>query len=332
METTYYGNATGWYRGPAPGPWIMTDQENNLVGCVNPDGSRNCPKLPIITWRFVTAIAKGEPHHWTSMGGDAQRGALSVMFDGPRVNATYDPMRKQGAILLGNGGDNSNGSQGTFYEGAMTAAGTFPTDATDQLVQANVVAAGYDVPRLGLAPASATAAPPGLQTFSPGSSQDTTVTFTNTTGAPATGVQLSISVPDKQWTSVVAGTTQTSKTFADPVAPGASVSATFRITSGPAAFNGDLVGNTSWTNPTSGRKQSETTVEKVRNVSPIKINEFRINAGSPANSTDSFIEFYNAGAGVVDVSNWTLTQHPTQQPIFSSVKIPAGTKLAARGF
>ena len=49
------------------------------------------------------------------------------MFDGPRVNATYDPMRKQGAILLGNGGDNSNGSQGTFYEGAMTAAGTFPT-------------------------------------------------------------------------------------------------------------------------------------------------------------------------------------------------------------
>ena len=66
------------------------------------------------------------------MGGYAQRGALSVMFDGPRVNATYDPMRKQGAILLGNGGDNRNGAQGTFYEGAMTAAGTFPTDATDQ--------------------------------------------------------------------------------------------------------------------------------------------------------------------------------------------------------
>jgi hypothetical protein len=332
METTYYGNATGWYRGPAPGPWIMTDQENNLVGCVNSDGSRNCPNLPIITWRFVTAIAKGEPHHWTSMGGDAQKGALSVMFDGPRVNATYDPMRKQGAILLGNGGDNSNGSQGTFYEGAMTAAGTFPTDATDQLVQANVVAARYDVPRLSLAPASATAAPPGLQTFSPGSSQDTTLTFTNTTGAPAAGVQLSISVPNKQWTSVVAGTTRTSVAFPDAVAPGASVSATFKVTSEPAAFNGDLVGNVSWTNPTSGGKQTETTAEKVRNVSPIKINEFRINAGSPSNSTDSFIELYNAGAGEVDISNWTLTQHPTQQPIFSSVKIPAGTKLASHGF
>src|SRR5215468_2909605 len=187
METTYYGNATAWYRGPAPGPWVMTDQENNLVGCVNPDGTKNCPDLPSITWRFVTAMADGEPHHWTSMGGDAQKGDLKVMFDGPRVDHTYDPMRKQGAILLGNGGDNSVGSQGTFYEGAMTAAGTFPSDATDQLVQANIVAARYDVAHVSVALSSATTAPPGLQTWAPGSSLDTTVIFTNTTGAPATG-------------------------------------------------------------------------------------------------------------------------------------------------
>ena len=44
METTYYGNATAWYHGTPPGPWIMTDQENNLVGCVNPDGSKALPK------------------------------------------------------------------------------------------------------------------------------------------------------------------------------------------------------------------------------------------------------------------------------------------------
>jgi hypothetical protein len=332
METTYYGNAGAWYRGIPPGPWIMTDQENNLAGCVNADGSRGCAHLPSITWRFVTAIAKGEPHHWTSMGGDAQKGTLSIMFDGPRVDFTYDPMRKQGAILLGNGGDNSVGSQGTFYEGAMTAAGAFPSDATDQLVQANVVAAKYDVPRLALAPASATAAPPGLQTFSPGSSQDTTLTFTNATGAPATGVHLGISVPDKQWTSFVAGTTSTSATIADPVAPGATVSATFKVTSGPAAFNGDLVGKAQWTNQTSGARHSETTAEKVRNVSAIKINEFRISDGSPANSTNAFIELYNAGARDIDISNWTLTEHQTQQAIFSAVTIPAGQRLAAGGF
>ena len=310
METTYYGNATAWYHGNPPGPWIMTDQENNLVGCVNADGSKLCASLPSITWRFVTAIAKGEPHHWTSLGGDAQKGALSVMFDGPRVDHTYDPMRKQGAILLGNGGDNSVGSQGTFYEGAMTAAGTFPTDATDQLVQANVVAAKYDV---RAADASRRRPQPPRRRDSRrsrrGPRRTPTVTFTNTTGAPATGVTLSIAVP-AQWTAVVPGTTKTSVTIAEPVAPGASVSATFKVTSGPAAFNGDLVGRASWKNATSGVTHSETTAEKVRNVSPVTINEFRVNAGSPANPTDSFIELHNAGARAVDISNWTPDPAP----------------------
>jgi non-reducing end alpha-L-arabinofuranosidase len=331
METTYFGNATAWYHGNPPGPWIMTDQENNLVGCANPDGSKLCVQLPSITWRFVTATADGEPHHWRTMGGDAQRGPLSVQFDGPRINSTYDPMRKQGAILLGNGGDNSIRSIGTFYEGAMTVAGTFPTEETNQKIQANIVAAGYDGQRLSLAPASAIAAPPGLQTFMPRSSQDVTLTFTNTTGAPVTGIKLSISVPGG-WTSLARGTRETSVTLVAPVARGASGSATFTVTSGPTTFNGDLIGHASWTNQTTGRTQSETTVQKVRNVSPIKINEFRISSGPPFNETDSFIELYNAGAGPLDISNWTLTEHPALQPIFSTVKIPAGTKLAAGGF
>ena len=330
METLYFGNATPWYSGAGNGPWIMTDQENNLVGCVNEDGTKGCPNLPSIPWRFVTAIGKGEPHHWTSMGGDAQKGALSVMFDGHRVNPTYDPMRKQGAILLGNGGDNSVGSQGTFYEGAMTAAGTFPSNATDQLVQANIVAARYDIAPLSLTPAARTHA--GPQTFTPGSSRDFTVTFTNTTGTPVADVALSIAVPSKQWASVVSGTTETSKTFAQRVAPGESVSATFKVTSGPEAFNGDLVGNASWMNPTSGKKQVEATVGRIRNARPVKINEFRVVSGSPSNSTNSFIELYNAGPQSVDISNWTLTEHPARQAIFSMVKIPAGTKLTAGGF
>src|SRR5262249_10518660 len=163
--------------------------------------------------------------------------------------------------------DNSNGSQGTFYEGAMTAAGTFPSDAPDQLAPANVVAPKYDLHRLGLPPAAAPANAPGLQTFSPGPSADRTPGFTNSTRAPATGIKLSISVP-KHWTSVGPGTTNTAVTIAGPVAPGASVSATFKVTSGLAAFNGDLVGNVSWTNAMNGRTQSETTAEKARNVSP----------------------------------------------------------------
>ena len=330
METAYYGNATPWFHGSGSGPWIMTDQENNLVGCVNSDHSKGCPNLPTITWRFVTAMAKGEPHHWTSMGGNAQEGPLSVMFDGPRVDPTYDPMRKQGAILLGNGGDNSNGSQGTFYEGAMTAAGTFPSDATDQLVQANVVAAHYGVEMLSVTPASTKGKSTGVQTFSPGSSQETTVTFTNTTATLASEVKLSLSAPP-QWTTIVSGATGTSKAFSEPVAPGASVSATFKLTPGPKTFNGDLVANASWTDSASSQTRTETAVEKIRNVSPVKINEFRIASGA-ANPTDSFIELYNSGSNDVDISNWTLTERPSQQPISSAISIPSGTKLKAGGF
>ena len=331
METAYFGDATPWYHGTGVGAWIMTDQENNLVGCVNPDGSKLCPTLPKITWRFVTAMAKGEPHHWASLGGDAQQGKLAVMFDGPRINGTYDPMRKQGAILLGNGGDNSVGSQGTFYEGAMTAAGTFPSDAVDQEVQANVVAARYDVPRLTVAPAAAKNEPSGVQTFTPGSAQEVAVTFTNTTGSALTGVQLALQLPGKQWGAVAQGSADKVKTFSESVAPGASISATFKVTAGPAAYNGDLVANASWANA-GGKKQLDVAALKVRSVSPVKINEVRISSGPPANSTDSFIELYNAGSGSVDVSNWTLTAHASQQAAFSAVKMPAGTRLPAGGF
>jgi len=50
-------------------------------------------------------------------------------------------MHQEGAIVLGTGGDNSNGSVGSFFEGVMTAG--YPSDATDSAVQSNIVAAGY---------------------------------------------------------------------------------------------------------------------------------------------------------------------------------------------
>jgi hypothetical protein len=50
-------------------------------------------------------------------------------------------MRKQGSIILGVGGDNSHGGAGTFLEGALVVG--FSSDATDALVHANIVAAGY---------------------------------------------------------------------------------------------------------------------------------------------------------------------------------------------
>jgi len=50
-------------------------------------------------------------------------------------------MHQEGAVILGTGGDNSNESDGSFFEGVITAG--YPSDATDNAVQANIVAVGY---------------------------------------------------------------------------------------------------------------------------------------------------------------------------------------------
>lgn len=332
METTYFGNQPSWYHGQTPGPWVMTDQENNLVGCVNPDpDDKYCANVPSISWRFVTAMADGEPHHWRSMGGNAQGGDLQVMYDGGRIindRSSYDPMRKQGAILLGNGGDNSNGSSGTFYEAAMTAGGTFPTIETNQKLQANVVAAGYDVASLSISGAGNTDEPGGLQTFSTKTTNHTAVTFVNTSGKPINDLSISLVTPGG-WKSVVSGTKDKVRKIGYQVAPGQTVIVNFTVTSGRKAFNGDLKAKAEWT----GAKgtSSWTAVEKVRNVAPVKINEFRI-ADGEGNSTNSFIELYNAGESAVNISGWTLTEHAINIPSFSSIKIPAGTRLEAKGF
>jgi hypothetical protein len=139
MEAIYFGNIRVWGFGSGNGPWIMADLENGLYSGVNAGLNAGDPT---INHRYLTAIIKGEPNHWAIRGGNAQSGGLSTFYNGARPNvAGYNPMRKEGAIILGTGGDNSIGSAGTFYEGVMTSG--FPSDATENSVQANVVAAGY---------------------------------------------------------------------------------------------------------------------------------------------------------------------------------------------
>ena len=139
MEAIYFGNIKVWGYGTGPGPWVMADLENGLFSGVNAGYNANDPT---VNHRFLTAIIKGEPNHWSIRAGNAQSGGLSTYYDGPRPNVPgYNPMRKEGAIILGTGGDNSIGSAGTFYEGVMTSG--YPSAATENAVQANIVAAGY---------------------------------------------------------------------------------------------------------------------------------------------------------------------------------------------
>jgi non-reducing end alpha-L-arabinofuranosidase len=136
MEAVYFGNCTIWGKGAADGPWVMGDLENGLwAGNVSP-----YENAKPITFKFVTGMVKGDApgkNHWTIKVGDAQAGPLTVPFDGERPSSRYNPMRKEGAIGMGTGGDNSSGAIGNFFEGIMTAH--YSSAAADEAVQANIV-------------------------------------------------------------------------------------------------------------------------------------------------------------------------------------------------
>jgi hypothetical protein len=139
MEAIYFGDCTVWGTGSGSGPWIMADLENGLFS--GSSAGKNTGDLSI-SHRFITAIVKGESDHWAIRGGNAESGSLSTFYSGARPSG-YNPMKKEGAIILGIGGDNSHGAEGTFYEGVMTSG--YPSDATENSVQANIVAAKYAV-------------------------------------------------------------------------------------------------------------------------------------------------------------------------------------------
>jgi hypothetical protein len=149
MEAIYYGDNTIWGSGAGSGPWIMADLENGLFSGVNVKQNTGDPT---ITSRFVNASIKGGPNKWAIRGGNSASGALSTYYNGVRPNANgYNPMSKEGAIILGIGGDNSISGQGTFYEGVMTSG--YPSDATENSVQNNIVAAKYATTSLVSGPA-----------------------------------------------------------------------------------------------------------------------------------------------------------------------------------
>jgi non-reducing end alpha-L-arabinofuranosidase len=144
MDAIYFGKSC-WFGGcSGTGPWVQADLEWGLF----PGGSSTWnPNQRAFTSKFVTATLKNNgTSRFAIRGSDAQSGNLFTLWDGS-LPSGYSPMKKQGAIVLGSGGDcckpdgGANQSAGTFYEGAMVAG--YPTDATENAVQADIAAAGY---------------------------------------------------------------------------------------------------------------------------------------------------------------------------------------------
>jgi non-reducing end alpha-L-arabinofuranosidase len=138
MNAIYYGNAC-WTGGcTGPGPWVGGDLENGMYFS---DTGANPPTIQGEYGSFVSAWEKNNgTTNFTLKYGNGQQGGLTQSYSGPLPNG-YNPMKVQPSILLGTGGDNSGGGTGEFFEGAVTAG--YPSDATENAVQANLTAAGY---------------------------------------------------------------------------------------------------------------------------------------------------------------------------------------------
>jgi hypothetical protein len=125
------------------GPWVQADLENGLFQS-NMGYSENSLNTGLDD-PFVTAMLKNNGQDYFALKvGDAQSGSLTTNYAGllPTIQGGgYSPMRQEGAIVLGTGGDNSNADTGEFFEGVITAG--LPPDTADDAVQASIVAAGY---------------------------------------------------------------------------------------------------------------------------------------------------------------------------------------------
>ena len=151
MNAIEWGSAC-WFGGcTGSGPWVEADLEN---GMYSTNTGPNTASNPGVHDPFVSAWEKNNgTSNFTLKYGNATSGALTTTYSGP-LPSGYSPMHEEADILLGTGGDNSNGASGEFFEGAITAG--YPSDATENAVQAGLTTAGY----------AATSAPSGPITSS----------------------------------------------------------------------------------------------------------------------------------------------------------------------
>jgi hypothetical protein len=146
MDTLFFGTAY-WGMGEGNGPWFMADFEAGVwAGGSNPGepgwgaldepapANTNNPSLGV---PFAFGMLKVSSNYALRMANLQTASNLTTAYEGPMPKA----VDHQGAVVLGVGGDNSNNSWGTFFEGAIVAG--YPADDTELAVFQNVKAAGY---------------------------------------------------------------------------------------------------------------------------------------------------------------------------------------------
>jgi hypothetical protein len=130
-----------WGKGAGSGPWFEADFEAGVwSGGTGADPTQITNTMnPAIDFDFAFGLVKTNATNYAIRVANAQSGNLVTAYDGGLPTNLHWAM--QGGIVLGIGGDNSNRSWGTFFEGAITAGR--PSDASDATVLQSVQAAGF---------------------------------------------------------------------------------------------------------------------------------------------------------------------------------------------
>ena len=299
METTYYGTATAWGSGNGEGPWIMSDMEAGLFSGYN--AKKN--DVPTISgWRFVSVYVNGGGgNQWDLRGADATQEAVTTFYSGVRPGTpdsdAYYPMHKKGGMLMGNGGDNGNGSAGTFYEGVMTVG--YPTDETIAAVQRNIAAARYQAYPLAFS---------RITSFRPSESRQVGVFLENVTSEPFTDILLDFSIP-AGWDLYRTGE------FTHRLEPGEKATFLYELKAPGYRASGEWEMTVSW----QGGEASLSA--PLRCSEALKINEIGL--------SDPFVELYNAGDAEANLSGLEIRVRRSGWAPVTALTFPEGTRLAA---
>jgi hypothetical protein len=144
MNTLNFGTVF-WGQGAGNGPWFGADFEGGIWAAGtrgsldqnNPVPFDTNPNSPSLRVPFALGILKTNDNYALRMANVQTATDLTTAWDGPLPK----PMDNQGAVVIGVGGDNSNNSFGTFFEGAIVSG--YPSDAVELAVLQNIQAAGY---------------------------------------------------------------------------------------------------------------------------------------------------------------------------------------------
>ncbi|MEO8919197.1 MAG: arabinofuranosidase catalytic domain-containing protein [Polyangiaceae bacterium] len=140
MNTIFFGTGL-WGKGAGSGPWFEADFEAGVWS----GGSGTDPTMitnamnPAVSFDFAFGVVKTNATNYAIRVADAQSGSIVTAYDGNLPTNLHWGM--QGGIVLGIGGDNSNRSWGTFFEGAITSGR--PSDASDAAALQSVQATGF---------------------------------------------------------------------------------------------------------------------------------------------------------------------------------------------